>query len=210
MKYVSQILCGAVAIATIASYAISYFDGRRGMPMSIAGLPAQIVPMLMSVFCLGSLVVLLVTGLVKGRPVGKTLSALALSLLFVVLGFAVVPAKVFQIGFRQRMRSTVSASELREIARFCHETLPIQTRLPGPGKWSLWNESEHRSHWNALVQATAVGKLDPSLTIFNGTDTVEIVWGGALVGHWGLIIQTDGKTETGDVAEGIRTFISSE
>jgi hypothetical protein len=51
--------------------------------------------------------------------------------------------------------------------------------------------------------------LDPSLTIFNRSDAVEISWGGALIGHWGVIIQPDGKTETGDVAGGITTFISS-
>jgi hypothetical protein len=55
-----------------------------------------------------------------------------------------------------------------------------------------------------------LSKLDPSLTVYNGTDIVAISWGGALVGHWGLIIQVDSETGTGDIANGIRTFISSE
>jgi hypothetical protein len=178
------------------------------MPLSIAGFPAEIAPILMSVFCLGSLVVLFVIGLVKSRPVAKTLSALGVSLLIAALGFAVAPAKVFQIGFRQRIRSTVSASELREIARVCRETLPLETRLPGPGKTTLWNESENRAQWNALLRSTALGKLDPSLTIVNGREAVEISWGGALVGHWGLVIQQGGKAGTGDLASDITTFIS--
>ena len=61
-----------------------------------------------------------------------------------------------------------------------------------------------------LIEATALSKLDPTLTFFNGPNAVTISWGGALVGHWGLIIQTDGKSEGGDIARDITTFVSSE
>ena len=210
MKRLNNILCGAVVTATISSYAISYLGGRQGMPLCIAGLPTEMAPKLMSLFCLVWLVVLFVVALINRRPLGKTLSALALSSFFLVLGFAVAPAKVFQAGFRQRIRSTITPEELRTIARVCHETLPIHGQLPGPEKGSLWNESEHRPQWTALVQSTALGKLDPWLTVFNKANTVEIAWGGAMVGHWGLIIQTEGKMDVGDIADGIRTFNSSE
>ncbi len=179
------------------------------MWLSIAGLPAQIVPGLISALCFVSLVVLLVIALSKHRPVGKTVFSLALALFCFLLGYVIVPAQLFQAGFRQRIVATVSPDELRQIARACHEKLPVHGRLPGPQKRSLWNESEHRSQWDLLIGTTSLGKLDPWLTIFNRVDTVEIAWGGALVGHWGLIIQTNGKMKTGDVAEGIKTFISS-
>lgn len=82
--------------------------------------------------------------------------------------------------------------------------------MPGPGKASLWNESEHRAQWTALISATALSKLDPTLVLHNGTDSVSISWGGALVGHWGLIIQPDSKSEGGDIGGDIATFMSSE
>jgi hypothetical protein len=151
-----------------------------------------------------------VVALINGGSVGKTSIFLGIALLFFALGIALAPARVFQAGFREKIRSTVSPDELRAIARVCHEKLPPHERLPGPKKWSLWNETEHRPQWNILVESSALGKLDPSLIIFNNEDTVEISWGGALVGHWGLIIQTDGTTEIGDIAKGIKTFISSE
>lgn len=210
MKWVNEILCGSVAVAAISIHAISYFGGRRGDPLSIAGFPAQILPMLMSLFCLASLIVSLIMALIKRNAAGKALSFLAFSLFLFVINFAIVPASSFQAGFRQKISSSVSPGELREIARVCHETLPVPSSLPGPGKKSLWDESEHKAKWNVLMNSTSLGKLDPSLTIFNSPDSVELAWGGALVGHWGLVIQTDGKLKTGDIAEGIRTFISSD
>jgi hypothetical protein len=111
---------------------------------------------------------------------------------------------MFQIGFRHRINSTVSPAELREIARVCSDTLPLDGRLPGPEKWSLWNETEHRATWNTLVNSTSLRKLDPWMLIFNYADKVEITWGGPL-GHWGIIIQKNGSVG-GDIAPGIRTF----
>ncbi|HWW01871.1 MAG TPA: hypothetical protein VNZ64_19380 [Candidatus Acidoferrum sp.] len=210
MKHLNKILCVTTAIAAGSSYAIAYVGGRQGMPLSLGGFPAEVAPTLISLLCLASLVVMLVIALIKRRPAGKTSVLLVVAFLIFALGFALAPATVFQAGFRHKIKSTVSPDELRQIARSCHATLPPRGRLPGPRKWSLWNESEHRPQWNALVGSSSLGKLDPSLTIFNNTDMVEIAWGGALVGHWGLIIQTDGKTQTGDIAEGIKTFISSE
>jgi hypothetical protein len=153
---------------------------------------------------------MLVIELVKRRPAGKTSILLVVAFLSFASGFAVNHAKVFQAGFRRKIKSTMSPDELRKIARLCHEKLPPRGQLPGPFRWSPGKESEHRLLWNELIGSSSLGKLDPSLFIINNADTVDIVWGGALVGHWGLTIQTDGKRQTGDIAEGITTFISSD
>ena len=47
------------------------------------------------------------------------------------------------------------------------------------------------------------------MLIFNHADKVEIAWGGALVGHWGVIIQKNGSVG-GDIAADIRTFYGSD
>jgi hypothetical protein len=36
---------------------------------------------------------------------------------------------------------------------------------------------------------------------------VAIGWGGALVGHWGIIIYMDNKRRVGDFAEDIQTIV---
>jgi hypothetical protein len=175
------------------------------MPLSIGIFPAEFVPVSLILFSIIGLLVLCVVTLVKNANRRLAFSMLVLSLLFVASVLVVAPFRVFQIGFRHRINSTISPAELREIARVCSNVLPIDARLPGPKKWSLWNETEHRTAWDAMVNSTALGKLDSSLIIFNHANTVEIAWGGALVGHWGVIIQKT-PSASGDIAPGIRTF----
>ncbi|MBK8000969.1 MAG: hypothetical protein IPK15_20225 [Verrucomicrobia bacterium] len=205
-----SILCVATVIAAASWSGFEYIGGRLGTPLAIGPFPVQIVSVLAAFLSLASLFSLVIFALIKRRPALRAAVALAVSFAICLVGFTVTPAKVFRVGFRHRITSTVTADELREIARVSRQTLPMQGRMPGPEKKSLWNESEHRAHWTALTKATALSKLDPTLTLINGPSAVTISWGGALVGHWGLIIQTDGKSEGGDIAGDIATFMSSE
>src|ERR1017187_656929 len=204
-----KILCGMVFVAIFSFFAISYIGGRSGMLLLIGILPVQIVPVLTILFSTMALFVTCAETLVKRTNRRLAFSMLVLSLLFLAPGFFIAPARIFQIGFRHGIKSTISPAELREIARVCSNALPPDGRLPGPKKWSLWNETEHRATWNALASSTSLGKLDSSMVIFNHADEVEIAWGGALVGHWCVIIQKTGSG-SGDIAPGIKTFISPD
>jgi hypothetical protein len=175
------------------------------MPLAIGILPVGSVPALLILFSITVLLLICVVTLVKGADRRFAFSMLVLSCLFLASGFVVAPGKVFQIGFRQRILSTVSPAELREIARVCSTAMPLDGRLPGPGNWSLSDEPEYRETWNVLTNRTSLGKLDSPTVIFNHASSVEIAWGGALAGHWGVIIQKDGAAG-GDIAPGIRTF----
>jgi hypothetical protein len=102
------------------------------MPLSLGGFPAEVAPTLISLLCLASLVVMLVIALIKRRPAGKTSTLLVVAFLIFALGFALAPARVFQAGFRHKIKSTVSPDELRQIARLCHDKLPQPShRLTG-------------------------------------------------------------------------------
>lgn len=210
MNRLMSILCVATVIAAASWSGFEYIGGRLGTPLAIGPFPVQILSVLAAFLSLASLFALVIFALIKRRPARRVVVALAVSFSICLVGFTVTPAKVFRVGFRHRITSTVTADELREIARVSRQTLPMQGRSPGPGKSSLWNESEHRAQWTALTKATALSKLDSTLTLFNGANTVTISWGGALVGHWGVIIQMDESTGSGDIARDIATFISSE
>jgi hypothetical protein len=207
MKHMNEALCAAVALMTFLSYAIRYIGGRRGEPLAVGIFPAEYFTFLFSLFCLIALIIILISAYRKGRSTHRSFILFALACIFFAAVFTLSPEDIFLAGFRQKIKATVSPDELREIARVCHDELPINKSLPGPQKWSLWNEKEHRAQWNILVRSTSLGKLDPSMTIFNHSDSVSIAWGGALVGHWGLAIQTDGKLKAGDFAEGIQAFM---
>jgi hypothetical protein len=53
-----------------------------------------------------------------------------------------------------------------------------------------------------------IDKLDPWMVIFKHSRSVEISWGGALAGHWGIIIDTGPDRKPGDIALGIKTVVS--
>jgi len=200
-----KILCGIVFVSTLSFFPISYIGGRSGMPLSIWILPVQSVPVLLIFFSITLLLSICIVTLAKGTDRRFAFSMLALSLLFLAAGFFTARANIFQIGFRQRILSTVSPAELREIAPVCSTAIPLDGRLPGPQNWSPSDEPEYRGKWNVLIERTSLGKLDAPTVIFNHADSVEIDWGGALVGHWGIIIQKNGSVG-GDIAPGIRTF----
>jgi len=114
-----KILCGIVFVSTLSFFPISYIGGRSGMPLSIWILPVQSVPVLLIFFSITLLLSICVVTLVKGANRRLAFSMLALSWLFLLPVFVINPARIFQIGFRQRILSTVSPAELREIARVC-------------------------------------------------------------------------------------------
>ena len=186
------------------------------MPLSIALFPARTVPDLISIICIANLFVFALVSLFKRKHRKTVLCMLSLSALLFVLSLAVMRANVFQTRFRHRILSTITPDELRGIADFVHATMPIEESLPGPRKWSLWSEAKHRPLWNALEAGTEIEKLDSSLVIINHPESVEIAWGGALMGHWGLIIavtntgQVRNNAKRGDIAPDIKTFVTPD
>ena len=189
MKTVSVILCAAVIIAGVVTQILSYVGGRLGMPLAVGGLPAQLIPVLLQLLCLFALVILLVLN--RTRRANAVILAVGLLIagLCFLGGCAVKPVSVFREGFKHRIQHTISPEELRELARVARSQIPVDGWLPGPAKWSLWTEEEHRKPWDVLTNRTALGKLDPRVVVAIRDDAVELSWGGALVGHWGLLIR---------------------
>ena len=178
-----KILCGMIFVSTFSFFAMQYIDGRYGILLFFIGpLPAQIVPFLIIFFSSILLAALCIVTLAQRSNRRLAFTMLVLSCLFLAPGFIITPPKVFQIGFRQIILSTVSPTELREIARVCSTVIPLDGRLPGPGNWSPTDEPEYRGTWNVLINRTSLGKLDAPMVIFNHADSVEIDWGGALAG----------------------------
>jgi hypothetical protein len=195
-----------ICVATVSFFVMEYIDGRyRILLFFIGPLPAKIVPGLIIFFSSILLAALCIVTLAQGKNRRLAFTMLVLSCLFLAPGFVITPPKVFQIGFRQRILATVSPTELREIAHVCSTTISLDGRLPGPGNWSPADEPEYRETWNVLTSRTSLGKLDAPTVIFNHANSVEIAWGGALAGHWGVIIQKTGSA-SGDIAPGIRTY----
>jgi len=197
-----------VFLSTTSLFIFSYAGGRTGEPISIFNLPVELAPYLLNLFCLLALLVLLLTAIVKRKQTRAALIAFAFSTMIVALGFVIPPIKAFQVGFSHRITASISAGELRQIAQEFEKNVPPKGFLPGPGKRSLWTAEEHAPIWTKMTNATSLVKLDNWVVIYKHSDDVELSWGGALAGHWGVRIKTEAATTEGDIAPGISTFVS--
>jgi hypothetical protein len=183
------------------------------MWLSVGGLPANVIPSLLELFALLALVILLFVSIKRSSGVATTVVSLLIAIHCFIGGCAVSRARVFQTGFRHKIQKTISAEELRTLAYVARSHIPVGGYIPGPAKLSLWTEAEHAKTWSILTNTTSLGKLDPWVVIAVRDDVVELSWGGALVGHWGLFIRdvaprvNQTMEDSGDIAPDISTFI---
>jgi len=208
MKRFAQVLCTMVCMATLSIFTTSYIGGRQGDPLSVWLFPAEMFPILVAFLSVFILVILFFVALGRGREQCAVSLLSGCAMLFFISMFAFPPREVFQMGFRARIQSTITPDELRQIGIVVQSMLPEDGRLPGPQK-NLWDEKEHGAQWQRLLKTTQIGKLDPWMVIVKSSDKVNLTWGGALAGHWGVVIETGQEQSPGDIAKGIRTFITS-
>ena len=210
MKKLGVLLCLLLGAAALSYYPISYLGGKLGSVLTVgAGLPAPIVSFLISLVLLGALFLILLVALIRKQDRTGFLLAAGLGLLLFVLPFLVKPEIAFQAGLRTRITSQVSPDELREIATRIEVSVREGNRLPSPMKKSLWSE-DYRESWEELVRNTSIDQLDPAMVISHRPDSVEITWGGARSGHWGVSIDTGSEAKPGDIAPGIRTYLAED
>ena len=205
-------------ISFVSGLVMPYLEGRSNSLWVVPPmLPASVVPLLALLVSLIALAWCWIRSLLAKRD-SLAVSAM-LSLAVVMFGISIIlpDSYLFHRGFRHYAKTVLTADEWRSIARLAQERLGPEGRLPGPDK-NLWDEKEHRALWSDLCAATQIQKLDPSLMIFVRPEETEVVWGGALEGHRGVIILT-GKggdeqrgrlSQTMFIADDITTFISAD
>ena len=190
--------------------AMPYLEGRTNSWWAIPPmLPADLLP---PVLMFVSSIVLFsnwIRAAVAKRPALTAASLFFVSLLLLGFSFTVRTADIFHRGFLQYAKHVLTADEWRSISRFAQEHLQPEGRLPGPRK-NLWEETEHRKLWSALSAATQVEKLDPSLMILVHPGRTEIVWGGALSGHWGVTVSASQSSENSQDASSNRWRITED
>jgi len=209
-------------VSFVMGLLLPYFEGRRNDWMALVPLPlpADVLPfLLLLVSC-----VVLASGWIRSifarrHAVFKSI-LFFISLLCLVANFRVPSAELFQRGFSQYVRTIMTEDEWRSIARFAQEHLKQGTTFHAPLKLPPINETEEaeqRELWPAITAATQIGRLHPALTIFVDSDRTVIEWGGALVGHRGVIVfaHQGGQLPPGVfsaqfIADDIATYISAD
>jgi hypothetical protein len=97
----------------------------------------------------------------------------------------------FAIGVGHRIFSKMSAEELRMAAARMKELADgKKLTLPGPGKWSMWEEDKDASLWKAMQTVPGFSNLGDALVMHTNEGVTTINWGGPLDGYWGIRIQS--------------------
>lgn len=181
---------------------ISYIGGRQGWPLIVGALPAQFIPVIIQLLCLVALVSFFVKAVRRKTAITTMMVGLIIGVVFMIGGCGVKPATPFIAGFKERIREDISPAELRTVARVARSQIPVDGYLPSPSKWSLWTEEDHRQSWTVLTNSTVIGKLPPGVVVSVKNKLVELIWGGALPGHWGIVIRDVTRNETVTSREG--------
>ena len=167
---------------------LAYLEGYKGGPFMLLMLPMQLFALLAALGCLLVLLVRFVLDLVAHRSPWSgavLLSSFAGLILLVVLlpGFSVW----FLAGLADGFERHISRPEVMKIAETARECLPNESVYWSPSK-RLSPPNPDEAEIESRLQQAPIAKLPGAFTIANHNEVVEIEWGGALVGHWGLRI----------------------
>jgi len=183
---------------------LEYIGGRAGHPLHIFLIPLAIFPFLgwaiFGIWALGWMAFLIFR---RRRYVHILLSATFIATSVVMPRFLsrLLPTSPFLKGFYSRISSQVTPDQLRAIAAQATKIMGAErTSLASPTKFSLWDEKADRPLWTKLAATPGVDRLDQGLLIQSINGWIELEWGGALMGHWGIRIQSPEVSEIDDYA----------
>ena len=181
---------------------LDYFGGRAGHHLSLGLLPAGLLPLLGAALFGVAVIVSAGWALIRGQRVRTSLPSVVVLVAFWALPSLLLPTHPYLLGFSHRVFSAITADQLRLAATKATALLSTDDSfLPGPGKWSLYNPDKHAALWSEVSALPGVTKLDSSVVMTSRGGVVEMTWGGALAGHWGLRFHSPFVTrDSGDYA----------
>ena len=205
-------------ISFVSALVLPYLEGRSNSLWMIPPmLPATVLPFLLLFVSSVALAWCWIRSILAKHDSFAVGVMLSLAVVLFVSSIILRPSYLFQRGFCHYAKTVLTADEWRSISRVAQGCLGPEGRLPGPDK-NLFDEKEHRALWSNLCRSTQIQKLDPSLMIFVRPEETEIVWGGALAGHRGVIVFTSksGNDHQGRlsqamfIAHDIATIVSAD
>lgn len=181
------IFCLLVGLSWLLYFIIDFWGGYHGFPLSLLFLPATLLPMLFAAILTFIVLLHSIWSLICLRQI-----AMSFLIIVLTLAFWFTPClfgRPYLHGFKYRTLKLSSHQELQDIAYKARTILTNQEYLPGPGKGGLYIEDTHASLWEQMPESEILKSRNSSVVIrLLNDNSVELVWGGGLVGHWGIRI----------------------
>lgn len=102
-----------------------------------------------------------------------------------------VARSAFLLGFRTRLHHSSSPTEIQSVAQTCISLMPNGGRIYGPQKImapSPIEAEQSQRAWDAISSHSFVHLNGDTCVIVVEPPAVRFIWGGALPGHWGILV----------------------
>ena len=166
---------------------LAFAEGFSGRVWAILLLPIQTFPLLLAVGLLGMIIFQLLKTIKKDRRPINILPLLLAPVVFFSALFSLPPGGFwFLQGFRYGVMQRVSMAEISEIAGIATTVVPNGSLILPPNIGGNRGEADNSNRWSDFVSRAPVGRLNKPFVVYHHDGTVQLEWGGALTGHWGL------------------------
>lgn len=148
---------------------------------------------LIAVILIVAIVIRLILILLRKRVALRTelLLLIASPGIFILALFALPPpASTFLHGFRYGLLFRISIPEILQTAEVASTLVPNDS-LIGPPEIRNRGLPDNSVRWAEFIKRAPVNRLHPQFVVYNRDGTIQLEWGGALTGHWGIRISND-------------------
>jgi len=191
----SQLLYSLLAgLCLWLMFVIDFLSGYREFPLHVLLFPAGLISLLFAaIFTL----IVLIRALWSVIRLRNIIRSIVFALLVVAFWFTprwflpkFCPERPFMLGFRNRVLKLSSPQELHGIAAKARILLNEEKHLPGPGRiWLPEKKEKYSDLWKKIPESKLFTSHNSRVCIsVSDNNDVEIFWGGALIGHWGIRI----------------------
>lgn len=195
-------LCIAVLAPPIVNPVMCYLDGRMGGYSIFLDWP--LAWLLIIGFWLILLILRIGWTTIK-RPIAWKRIVFLACLPFIGLGIGWSIWKVsppgaywFLLGFKPALAERISIDEIRISASIAQGILDQEGAFCSPDKGL--NSDHQQQQWEEFISEAPVSALPTPFCIFYRLEAIEFVWGGALIGHWGIRVHPSVSRYESDVA----------
>lgn len=168
---------------------VSYLDGYNGGHFIMLLSLVQLALLLMALVCLLVLLIRFILDLVASRSPWPGAVLLSSAFAGLVLPIILLPSHSvwFLAGFAAGFDRRLAEPDILKVAEIARAYLPNQSVYRSPTK-RLSPPNADEAGIESHLRHAPLEKIPGAFTIANRNGVVEIEWGSALVGHWGLRI----------------------
>jgi hypothetical protein len=185
-------ILSAVALATgaVGWNAVEFVGGYNVFPLTLGFLPTSLflLAFTASATCVVAVIILVVLFRRRFRYALLLVSTIAACWL-VSPWFA--GRSAFLLGLATRLHKLSTPDEIRAVAQTCLSAMPGGGQIFGPRKivGPKPDEAEQNQRaWSAISKYPFVHLDGDTCVVFVRPPEVSFTWGGALPGHWGILV----------------------